>query len=101
MWHTIALALGGRTVAEWRGAMTDEEFEDWVAFYNLYPFDDFHRYQRPAALICQVYGGGGKDALQSNMEWLAMQSSSPADGMMAREEMNEYHRQFFTFAGTL
>lgn len=32
--------------------------EGWRAFYQLYPFDDLHRYHRPAALISASMGSG-------------------------------------------
>jgi hypothetical protein len=38
MWHRIAMALGGRTIAEWKAAMSQEEFLDWVNFYSREPF---------------------------------------------------------------
>lgn len=31
--------------------MRRDEFLMWIAFYKLYPFDDRHRYHRPAALV--------------------------------------------------
>jgi hypothetical protein len=31
--------------------MPDDERSSWIEFYTLYPFDDEHRYYRPAALI--------------------------------------------------
>ncbi|WP_457810496.1 phage tail assembly protein T [Variovorax atrisoli] len=33
------------------------EFERWVAFYRSHPFDDHHRYHRPAALIAHSIAG--------------------------------------------
>lgn len=54
----IALALGGRTVSEWKEHMSQAEFNRWVAFYEQSPFDDLHRYHRPAALIARSMGGG-------------------------------------------
>lgn len=54
MWHTLALALGGRTVAEWKAAMSQPEFEKWCAYYRSRPFDDEHRFQQPAALLAAV-----------------------------------------------
>jgi hypothetical protein len=61
MWHVLALALGGRTIAEWKAYMTLPEFRQWCEFYRLYPFDDLHRYHRPAALISATHPGT-KDA---------------------------------------
>lgn len=57
MWHVLALALGGRTVAEWKAAMSDDEFDGWCEYYRRWPFDDFHRYHRPAALTAQMASG--------------------------------------------
>lgn len=58
LWHVIALALGGRTVAEWQNSMSRMEFEAWAEFYKQYPFDDLHRFHRPAALVSVSIGGG-------------------------------------------
>ena len=67
MWHTLALALGGRTVSEWQQTMSEPEFRAWVAYYRDSPFDDAHRYYRPAALISQSMAGGD---IKQKMEWL-------------------------------
>lgn len=54
----LALAIGGRTVAELKSTMTHAEFCRWQDFYMQNPFDDLHRYHRPAALIsCSMAGG--------------------------------------------
>ncbi|NYT25398.1 hypothetical protein H0A73_17495 [Alcaligenaceae bacterium] len=55
--HVLALALG-KTVGEIQG-MTHRELESWKKFYQLRPFDDVHRYHRPAAVIAHSMGGGG------------------------------------------
>lgn len=60
MWHTLALVLGGRTVAEWKATMTEVEFQRWCDYYRDTPFDDQHRYQRPAALIASGVFRNGK-----------------------------------------
>lgn len=65
-WHVLALALGG-TVAELQARMSQSEFLAWREFYRLYPFDDLHRFHRPAALIST----GGGSAMQRALEWLA------------------------------
>lgn len=67
MWFKLALALGGRTVAEWKEAMSLNEFSKWCAFYRYHPFDDFHRYHRPAALIA-THGG---NQMQAALDWLS------------------------------
>lgn len=56
-WHVLALALG-KTVGELQRDMTRKEFESWKQFYALRPFDDLHRFHRPAAVIAHSIGGG-------------------------------------------
>lgn len=63
----MALALGGRSVAEWQAVMSEVEFRSWVEFYKLAPFDDLHRFHRPAALIARSFSGGEVSDL---IEWL-------------------------------
>jgi len=38
--------------------MSKAEFERWKLVYRHQPFDDYHRYHRPAALISQSMRGG-------------------------------------------
>jgi len=47
--------------------MSRTEFLAWLAFYELHPFDDFHRFHRPAALIAASMGGGSID---DRLDWL-------------------------------
>ena len=47
--------------------MSRGEFLAWVEFYRLYPFDDYHRIHRPAALIATSMSGTKLDEL---LEWL-------------------------------
>jgi hypothetical protein len=61
----------GKTLGE-IDAMPRREFEAWREFYVLYPFDDLHRYHRPAALVSVSLGGGD---LQQRIDWL----QPPAD----------------------
>jgi hypothetical protein len=44
--------------------MTADEFNSWVEFYKLFPFDDLHRYYRPAALVRSGMAGKYEDALE-------------------------------------
>ena len=45
--------------------MTQAEFHKWMMFYRDYPFDDFHRYYRPAALVSvSIAGGEAKERLE-------------------------------------
>ncbi len=47
--------------------MTRIEFLAWVDFYELHPFDDFHRFYKPAALIATSLGGG---TIEERLNWL-------------------------------
>lgn len=47
--------------------MTQAEFEGWQEFYVRYPFDDFHRFHRPAALVSVALAGG---EIQPRLDWL-------------------------------
>lgn len=38
-----------------------------MTFYRAYPFDDYHRYFRPSALVAQSMAGG---SLQEKLDWL-------------------------------
>jgi hypothetical protein len=68
MWHILALALGGRTIAEWQAIMSIAEFNRWIDYYRDYPYDDLHRYHRPAALISYSQSGG---EISDKLAWLA------------------------------
>lgn len=52
------------TIAQMRAAMTPKEFASWVEFYRLFPFDDRHRYHRPAALISASLSGKYEDRIE-------------------------------------
>ena len=45
-------------MGELKQVMTQVEFERWQAFYMRHPFDDHHRYHRPAVLVAQSMAGG-------------------------------------------
>jgi hypothetical protein len=47
--------------------MTRVEFFRWVAYYEQYPFDDYHRFHRPAALVAYSLGGG---QMGPYLDWL-------------------------------
>ncbi len=38
--------------------MPADEFEAWREFYTLFPFDDLHRFHRPAALVASAMVSG-------------------------------------------
>lgn len=53
--------------------MTQPEFVDWCAFYTLHPFDDEHRFFRPAAMLGEVIGAslaGHTSKADDLMDWL-------------------------------
>ena len=62
--------------------MTRVEFHRWVAFYEAFPFDDFSRYHRPAALIATSLGGG---EIQPRLDWL---QPDPINAEMDDADMN-------------
>lgn len=47
--------------------MSPAEFRDWVEFWRKWPFDDLHRYHRPAALLA---ARGSQHAPQYFLDWL-------------------------------
>jgi len=55
--------------------MTEGEIDSWREFYIRYPFDDLHRFHRPAALVAGSMSGGIEDKLT----WLQM-FQPPAKG---------------------
>ncbi len=60
--------------------MTYDEFMAWRAFHNLHPFDDFHRFHRPAALIGASMGGD----LEGKLDWLSPQPQGDPDSSVVR-----------------
>ncbi len=63
--------------------MSQAEYESWLEFYRSYPFDDVHRYYRPAALGAWALRGG---EIKPLLDWLqggtaggAVKGFSPAD----------------------
>jgi hypothetical protein len=66
--------------------MSQVEFLSWAEFYRNEPFDDYHRFIRPAALI-SARGGGDVSAL---LDWLR---PPPDDGRSSAD------RDLFAAAG--
>lgn len=56
--------------------MSADEFLSWREFFTLYPFDDFHRFHRPAALVSMGMGGGDVSA---RLEWLQPEPTAAPD----------------------
>lgn len=50
--------------------MSQAEFLAWAEFYRRWPFDDFHRFHRPAALVAGSLGGGGDEGMRARLQWL-------------------------------
>ena len=73
--------------------MPQAEFVAWLDFYRLYPFDDFHRFHRPAALIAQSLGGG---QIQERLDWL---QPDRANDEMTDADMNTLRALGFTRKG--
>ena len=57
--------------------MTQSEYMSWMEYYRLYPFDDYHRHHRPAALIAFSMGGG---EIEPKLNWL--QPPPENDGLL-------------------
>lgn len=53
--------------------MTQREFEAWREFYLVSPFDDRHRFHRPAALVASM--NGKKMETQDALDWLSPEPS--------------------------
>lgn len=58
--------------------MSNVEFQAWVEFYRLQPFDDAHRYHRPAALVATKLGGGD---VAKAIRWLEDGPVAPTPGI--------------------
>jgi hypothetical protein len=43
--------------------MTQDEFIAWVAYFREFPFDDFHRYHRPASAVAASMGADTQKVL--------------------------------------
>ena len=65
--------------------MSVPEFVRWMQYYKHNPFDDLHRYHRPAAMISVAMGGGDfvdrVDFLRDSLE-----DESSSDYMTVAEE---------------
>jgi hypothetical protein len=44
--------------------MSASEFSAWKAFFLMYPFDDAHRFHRPAAAVAASFGGKYDDLIE-------------------------------------
>lgn len=67
--------------------MTQVEFERWFDFYQMHPFDDLHRFHRPAALIARSMAGSDIDQM---LEWLHPQYNSEKDSEYSDADLNTF-----------
>lgn len=58
--------------------MTHAEFVSWQLYYEEAPFDDHHRYHRPAVLVAQSMGGGDAKA---KLDFLVPPRNEGAEGL--------------------
>ena len=56
--------------------MSEREFQRWQRFYLQQPFDDVHRYYRPAALQAAAFGGGN---IGEMMDFLVNKAEKPPE----------------------
>ena len=54
--------------------MVPKEIASWIEFYKLFPFDDYHRFYRPAALVAGSMSGTDLDDL---LAWLERRFAAP------------------------
>jgi hypothetical protein len=76
-------------VAEWKKSMSRVEFLAWTEFYKAHPFDDRHRFHRPAALIA----GSSGDDVEKCLDWLQPRRSAEDD------QHTDADRDLFAAAG--
>ena len=79
------MAIGGCTVDELKQRMSVPEFVRWMQYYKRNPFDDLHRYHRPAALVSVAMGGGD---FVERVELLrgSFEETASSDFMTVKEE---------------
>jgi hypothetical protein len=65
--------------------MAQPEFLEWVEFFKLYPFDDHHRYHRPAALgfASAFLPEARTQAIEDALRWLSPPNDEYSDADLA------------------
>lgn len=71
--------------------MSQAEFERWFFFYQMHPFDDLHRFHRPAALVASSMCG---EDIEKLVEWL-----HPHYGKQEETEYSDADLQTFKALG--
>lgn len=67
--------------------MSQAEFQRWFDFYQMHPFDDLHRFHRPAALVAKSMSGGD---IENMIEWLHPQYNNVEDSEFSEADMNTF-----------
>lgn len=67
--------------------MSQAEFQRWFDFYQMHPFDDLHRFHRPAALVAKSMSGGD---IENMIEWLHPQYNGAADSEYSEEDLKTF-----------
>ena len=73
------------TRAELRARMTAQEFGQWVAIFLVRPFDDYHLYELPQALIraTAIAVAGGKPKFE-DLLWSQRSAPATLEGFAAK-----------------
>lgn len=64
--------------------MPVRDFHEMREFYRLFPFDDFHRFHRPAALVANAMSGAKTEEL---LRWL---QPDPSEEGWAEADLNTF-----------
>lgn len=67
--------------------MSYSEFLRWFDFYQMNPFDDLHRYHRPAALIASSMCG---EEVEKLVEWLHPDYAKSAKSEFSEEDLQTF-----------
>lgn len=71
-WCELAMAIGGKTIAELQASINPKEMAVWYAYKKKYgPMNDVRRFDRPAALVASMISAanGGKAKMNEFMPW--------------------------------
>lgn len=67
--------------------MSQAEFERWFDFYQMHPFDDLHRFHRPAALIARSMTGA---EIEDMIQWLHPKYKESEDGDYTEADLKTF-----------
>jgi len=92
LWFDLALAMGD-TVESLQRRMSNREWAQWVAYFEVYgPVDLQRRYDEPAArvaaVVAQVHGNSNKTALDF-MPYAAKPDARTAGTLILDPELHE------------